>query len=231
MSTAATVLSLVVRTYTVFNVPTADMAIAKHLSANILKRAGVGVVWIDCGRDARVPAPPTCLEPLESGEVMMRIASGTGHQHESIATEALGSAYVDTEAAVGSLATAYADRIARMASAAGLDVGTLLGLVMAHEIGHMLLGTNAHRPEGLMRAEWSPLLLQHRFARDWEFSSDEINRLTRNLAFRIRNSELAQHSSTAEPTTSDLSSFMHPDYQPTCRPLVCSSSQVFSGAK
>src|SRR5437870_6988114 len=145
MSTAASVLSLIVRTYTAFKVPGADMAIAKHLSADILKRAGVGVVWIDCGRDAMVPAPPPCMEPLEPGEVMMRIASGTGHQHEGIATEALGYAYVDTEAGTGSLATAYADRIARMARAAGLDVGTLLGLVMAHEIGHLLLGTNAHR--------------------------------------------------------------------------------------
>jgi hypothetical protein len=32
----------------------------------------------------------------------------------------------------------------------------VLGHVLAHEIGHMLLRTNLHRDAGLMKAHWSP---------------------------------------------------------------------------
>ena len=31
-----------------------------------------------------------------------------------------------------------------------------LGHVMAHEMGHVLLGVNSHSAEGLMRAAWEP---------------------------------------------------------------------------
>jgi hypothetical protein len=34
--------------------------------------------------------------------------------------------------------------------------GRFLGHVLAHEIGHILSGTNAHSEEGLMRAHWTP---------------------------------------------------------------------------
>ena len=32
---------------------------------------------------------------------------------------------------------------------------TILGRVTAHEIGHLLIGTNSHAPSGLMRASWN----------------------------------------------------------------------------
>jgi hypothetical protein len=34
------------------------------------------------------------------------------------------------------------------------ELSTLLGYAMAHELGHLLLGTNSHSPTGLMRADW-----------------------------------------------------------------------------
>jgi hypothetical protein len=34
------------------------------------------------------------------------------------------------------------------------SLSRVLGHVMAHEIGHLLLGTNAHSPMGIMRPNW-----------------------------------------------------------------------------
>jgi hypothetical protein len=36
-------------------------------------------------------------------------------------------------------------------------VGTILGAAMAHEIGHVLLGSNEHSRMGIMKACWGPL--------------------------------------------------------------------------
>jgi hypothetical protein len=36
----------------------------------------------------------------------------------------------------------------------GGSLGDTLGAVIAHEIGHLLLGSNSHAPFGIMRAHW-----------------------------------------------------------------------------
>jgi hypothetical protein len=50
------------------------------------------------------------------------------------------------------LVRVFVDRVAYVARGAQEDVGDVLGHVMAHEIGHVLLGPNAHSTAGLMAA-------------------------------------------------------------------------------
>jgi hypothetical protein len=50
------------------------------------------------------------------------------------------------------VANVYADRVPKMAY--GQEVGVILGRIMAHELGHLLLGKNEHSRAGVMRAEW-----------------------------------------------------------------------------
>jgi len=57
----------------------------------------------------------------------------------------------------------------------------LLGRVMAHEIGHLLLGIDYHGPVGVMRAEWTDDLLNSG-RDDWRFSMTEAERMQRVVA-------------------------------------------------
>jgi len=50
------------------------------------------------------------------------------------------------------LVRVFVDRVAYVARGAQEDVSDVLGHVMAHEIGHVLLGPNAHSTVGLMAA-------------------------------------------------------------------------------
>ena len=50
------------------------------------------------------------------------------------------------------LVRVFVDRVAYVARGAQEDVSDVLGHVMAHEIGHVLLGPNAHSTAGLMAA-------------------------------------------------------------------------------
>ena len=67
----------------------------------------------------------------------------------------LGDSLVDTRLRGGALATIYVNRVATLAGRCDVDVQTLLARAVAHEIGHLLLGTSAHASSGLMRAAWS----------------------------------------------------------------------------
>jgi hypothetical protein len=67
----------------------------------------------------------------------------------------MGFSLVGTPGAAPFLATVYVDRAESVARGAGIDPRRVLGLAIAHEIGHVLLNSNSHAPSGLMRADWS----------------------------------------------------------------------------
>lgn len=51
-------------------------------------------------------------------------------------------------------AYAFYGRIVDLAEHNGAEVAKMLGHVIAHEIGHLLLPYDSHAPRGVMRAEW-----------------------------------------------------------------------------
>ena len=60
----------------------------------------------------------------------------------------------------GSVAQVFFRQVQDFARAYHVDLGTMLGYVMAHEIGHLLLPGNAHSPTGLMQADWDKALVR-----------------------------------------------------------------------
>jgi hypothetical protein len=66
--------------------------------------------------------------------------------------DVLGMAMLD-EKRVGYYAYAFYDQIQRMADERRL-ASTLLGHVLAHEIGHLLLRSNSHPLSGIMSGRW-----------------------------------------------------------------------------
>ena len=54
----------------------------------------------------------------------------------------------------GTVAYAFYDRIQNVTRTIGADLGLILGHVIAHEVGHLLLPYDAHAKSGLMRGGW-----------------------------------------------------------------------------
>ena len=86
------------------------------------------------------------------------------------------------------LATAFGDRIEAMATRTQSDPGRLLGRVIAHEIGHLLVGTSAHSPIGLMRDSWSDDEVQNNRPIDWMLTRTDAKRIRLGLLERSRRS-------------------------------------------
>jgi hypothetical protein len=209
-------LLLTARFYSIADIPSSDRVTANRVTATILHDAGIDVVWLDC--NDRVTAhkhtmSDGCSLPPASGEVIVRFVSAHSSGSRA-ASDSLGDAYVDTVAASGSLATVYVDRVAAMSHASGIDAGTLLGRVTAHEIGHLLLGTPTHRASGLMRAEWSTTLLQRRMANDWRFSTLDAENVRAGVLKRTHAVQTA--SNTAAPTTLPCAEPVKETVQATC---------------
>lgn len=145
-----------------------------------LSSADVDVSWVVCDQAAR------CSHPLKPGELAVRVVR-PGRPANQPGTHAaaprpayrgslpLGDALIDP--AGGVLATVYVDRVEWLARTADISVTTLLGRAIAHEIGHLLLGTAAHARDGVMRAVWSPEALRHSPSGDWRFTPRDAEAL------------------------------------------------------
>jgi hypothetical protein len=158
---------LMIRTYNTFGVAAEEMTEARAVAGVILNDAGLQAVWRDCSVG--------CADDLGSDDVLVRLVSAP----RTVVAGSLGCALVDLQQQTGTLATVYADRVNVVASRTGVTPGTLLGRAIAHEIGHLLLGTADHSTGGLMRAFWSDPELKRDVAAEWTFSQDEVGRINR----------------------------------------------------
>jgi hypothetical protein len=166
-------LSLAVRVYDNTGVSPGDRASALAAAHAILKDAGIAVTWRE---DDSAPTP---------AEVIVRIVAAPAEALPG----PLGFSLIDVERRAGTLATVYADRVTKLAALAGADPGRLLGRAMAHEIGHLLLGTTRHADRGLMRGVWTSVELHRDQAWDWSLSREDVARMRRGLVARLRRPE------------------------------------------
>jgi hypothetical protein len=177
--------ALVVRTFNYFGVSTRDLQSARDQAQSILREAGIEVSWLDCPvvRGA-TDAPAQCTQARGANDFTLRIGDagqGPGTRYVSMGFSLVNSA----EGQAPYLATVYGDLVASVARGAGIDARELLGRAIAHEIGHLLLGTNQHASAGLMRAVWSSTELRHHHnASDWYFLANEADAMRATVAGR-----------------------------------------------
>jgi hypothetical protein len=170
--------SLLVRIYDNAGVLLSELAAALRTTHDILRRADLSVDWVQCRARRDGPVPAVCDQPLSSGDVVVRLIEGTDKEGER---RALGYSLFDANGVSG-FATVYVDRVDWLARRAQYPRAPLLGRAIAHEIGHLLLRTNAHTESGLMREVWTAEQVIRNRREDWTFSPDQNGDL-RNARF------------------------------------------------
>ena len=166
-------LPLVVRTYDSAGVPSRMLARATDTAGITLAAIGVTPIWRPCHASG-------CAGKPKAHEVIVRLVTSTPLSER----DSLGFAAVDLDQKAGTLATIYVDRVDILAFRSGVDRSTLLGRAIAHEIGHVMLGTAAHAKAGLMRATWRSDELHRDRPLDWVFSEAEGEQMRIRFAAR-----------------------------------------------
>jgi hypothetical protein len=165
--------TIVIRSYNNAGVPAADLAAARGHAEAVLEQAGLNIVWADCWTGAKGSSANTvarCDEPL-GGDIVLRLQKTREADRSRFVS--MGFSLVKTVGATPFLSTVYVDRAESVARVAGVDARRVLGLAIAHEIGHVLLNSNAHAETGLMRADWSRHELRRKDETAWSFLETE----------------------------------------------------------
>jgi len=170
---AATAVTLVVRVYDGVGLASRDLNEATRVAATILNTAGVDVRWKTCPRTAAAADGSGCRTPLASNEAVLRLIPAASAMTSEPA--ALGFTLLDSGGRGAVLSTVFMDRVADIARRVRVDVPQLTGRAMAHELGHLLLGTSGHAAAGLMRAFWSDSALRSSSDTDWRLLPAEVD--------------------------------------------------------
>ena len=160
------------RIYHTAGVGTDQRRAALRVATDTLAAAGVAVTWKEC--DAGCDDVPGARELVVR---LVRTPGATWRADQLV----LGDAYVDAQHGTGVLATIYIDRVEQLAETSGIDMATLLGRAIAHELGHLLLASNTHSSRGLMRAKWSRDDLRRQRFGDWMFTKKDAESMQRRL--------------------------------------------------
>ena len=115
--------------------------------------------------------PPT-PEPL-----VVRLLPGDAKVANNARRPPLGQSLLGTEG--GGYASVYVDAVKSESAAANVSWVMVLAHATSHELGHLLLGTQAHTPNGLMKANWDRPDYQAIAQNRCHFTQQQIRQLSR----------------------------------------------------
>jgi hypothetical protein len=123
---------------------------AAHEASRIFQKAGVDSVWIVCqNSNLGSTAPPDCLSPVDLAHLSLRIVPWSSQLGDST----FGIAFLSEEG-VGVYSDVFYPLVEKLHSDCDASLSRVLGHVMAHEIGHLLLGSQSHSALGIMQPHW-----------------------------------------------------------------------------
>jgi hypothetical protein len=178
---AAPAPNVIVRVYNAFGFANRDVREAVNAANALIDAADIHVSWRQCWKDrgALQQDMHVCGDTLEPGELIVRLVTDPSASSGRVVS--LGYSLVVGEGG-STLATVYGNRVTELSKLAHADLPTVLGRAMAHEIGHLLLGTNEHSSHGLMRAYWSAASVHA--GGEWSFASREAEYMRANALAR-----------------------------------------------
>lgn len=168
-------ITISVRIYNYANLDSRSLGEAQRRAAALLKRAGLTVEWTPC------PSSDGCSQPLGSGDIVLNLLSDKAGRRLLQSSDTLGLAVPGGSTSLG---TAYVfvkktDDLAltgRFSIRYEIARAVVQAHVIAHEIGHLLLGPGSHSKDGIM---------------SWPWTNTVIKRIAEmNLFFRVEESRL-----------------------------------------
>ena len=148
---------------------------AEEMAARIYEQVGVSIAWRNCRTQAE-PEPERCEAATDHRQLVLNIE----HQPRTLVADAFGVAFLGNDG-WGTFCDVFYDRILELHRDGRASEETILGMVMAHELGHLLLGSNSHSDTGIMRPKWQSENFLAPFFEVTKFSRQQVQKISDRL--------------------------------------------------
>jgi hypothetical protein len=170
--THSTPVSLTVSIFNDADVPVSVLQQAESRARAVMSGAGVSLTWLDCGTPRRWRAELGCQAIAFPTHSSVRLVAG----RKAVSDDTFGQSYLN-ERGEGNYAYVYVTPLRSAKALAVIKEGDLLGYVVAHELGHLLLGKESHSARGLMKARWEVAELRDGALGNLLFSRGEMEKI------------------------------------------------------
>ena len=172
------------RVYNAASVPSVTLDEAEQQVGYIFRAAGVPIRVLNCLVEKSAgPAATVCPLVLGPNDLVVRLVpSGKS------SSETFGLAFLPAEGQGRYSDVFYGPVIEMRQQFCGrvpLDEGRLLGHLIAHEVGHLLLGSNSHSSGGIMVARWHARELELLDAGKLLFTPEQSQKLRANARILV----------------------------------------------
>lgn len=158
---------------------------AEDVTTGIFQKAGVNFVWFTCARNGKFSDKASCPDAMDTTDLILSIVSHSMSKGLRGKDE-VGGLAVDAPDDFSGHAWVFFDRAKEAAAKHLLNLANVLGNLVAHELGHLLLGSSSHSKIGLMRARWSHEELIAANRGELSFSAAERERIQKGVEARYR---------------------------------------------
>jgi hypothetical protein len=187
---------IILRVYDYVHMERPALVSAEGEATEILGQAGLESRWVDCPTSlAEIANYPDCQSELGADDLVIRVLPKSMGDPRAKGQDTLGVAY-ESDGDSAFLSNVFYDRVVNLGQGASSTVPVLLGRAMAHELGHLLLGTHSHSSSGIMRAFWSGRDLSLDGRIEMLFTPDQSRQMKSRLAGRAQ--AWQRHSSPAQ---------------------------------
>lgn len=168
--------SVVVSVFNDSDISTEILKQAEKVSSQVFEESGIHIDWLNCSPADDAPAGEVACRRAIPQHLHLHIVRRSLNLRDPI----LGISYLASDG-TGFQADIFYEGIEKLRQETFVDPAIILGHVAAHEIGHLLLGSNSHSPRGIMRAHWNMEELARANLGLLLFTKSQSHRMTEKL--------------------------------------------------
>jgi len=178
--------------YNYASLPPDVLAQTETEAARIYQLAGIEIRWLDCPLSpAEASQFPACQVPPGPARLALRILSQSMAERLRQAQDSFGFALFPDDASFATIANVFAHDAEQLANRRGMRQGMILGHLVAHELGHLLLGAGSHSSSGIMHVPWHLRELAIIAQGLMMFTPQEAERMQSNIHARMAQKDVA----------------------------------------
>ncbi len=177
---------ITVRVYNYAQVPGGALAGAKSVASQIYRHAGIETAWVDCPcGENEIPKYPDCAKVPHGPTVLqVKLLSQANVRDLPIPRHDFGMALLGNNNEFAFASSVFFHHVENLAEKGVASPAVILGHVLAHEVGHLLLGRGSHSRRGIMRVPWDKRQLRRANEGRLRFTPAEMARIRKGVLAR-----------------------------------------------
>lgn len=174
--------TLTIRLYNYAEAPAVLLDDATEIGGQIFRRAGIDTVWVTCAASPDQPSHRSCDESPGKRIVHVNILNREMSAKLGTDPNAFGLAFT-SDIEFGQFATVFYHRIGELERRWARDA--VMGHILAHEIGHLLLGFGGHTQHGIMSPSWTKAELTQAESGGLNFDKSRARHMRKQVLARL----------------------------------------------